>query len=130
MVVRHRLTPIGKGEVGVDALSLAKRLGGVGILEAVQQQNTSQEGLLRSWRAGVRELDPSQVRRLRAGQLGQRRRDQGAGQGKRDDAVPHKSLFRLVGVLRRGRPPATSVLMLASSSYGHDGERLLRLGQV
>ncbi len=79
MVVRHRLAPVGEGEVGVDALSLAKRLGGVGILEAVEQQNASQEGLLRCRRAGVGELDPPQVRRLGAGRIGQRRGDQDAG---------------------------------------------------
>ncbi len=118
MVVSHRLAPVGEREVGVELLSLAKSLGGVGILEAVQQQNASQEGLLRSRRAGVRELDPSQVRRLRAGQLGQRRRDQGAGEGVGDDAVPHRSLFLLVGALKAlGRLRRPLYEIVASESF-------------
>ncbi len=43
MVVGHRLAPIGEGEIGVDALRLAKGLGGVGVLEAVEEQDAAHE---------------------------------------------------------------------------------------
>ena len=54
VVVRHRLAPVGHGEVRIQLLGLAESLRGIGIFEQVQQQRTAQERSLRSGRTGRR----------------------------------------------------------------------------
>ena len=62
--VRERLAPVGQGESRVDPLRLAERLGRVPILEAVQQQDATDERCLRRGGARRREVDRPEMRRL------------------------------------------------------------------
>ena len=61
MVVRHRLAPVGEGEVRIDALGLLERALRLRVGEVVQQQDAAQEGLLRLGLAAVREGDRAEV---------------------------------------------------------------------
>ena len=54
LVVGHGFSPVGHGEVAIDALGLAEGLHGVLVLEIVEGGHSAEEGRLRGRRAGVR----------------------------------------------------------------------------
>src|SRR6185436_20910086 len=76
VVGSHRFAPVGEGERRIDALRFTERLGGVVVLEGVQEQHAADEGRLRRRRSGIRKADRAELRR--------RGRRAGGGQDERE----------------------------------------------
>ncbi len=119
VVVRHGLAPVRHREPRIRRLCLAEFLGGVGVLEAVEQQDPPQKGGLRRGRAGRRELGPPE-RGLLAG--GHRRRH---GERRRREAEEEArgpgDARGLHGSSPRFSELSSSPGILPSARAGHSG---------
>ena len=93
-----RLAPVGEGETGVDLLRLLEDLACVLVLEAVEQENRPDKGLLRLGRTGVREIDVAEIRGAGPREARQDQHDQEPGE--------------TVSELHVGTPSLDSVFMM------------------